>query len=144
MGWSGQAERCFGDYDLPYFGGFGFSQWSGRPQRNDRRAEKFDFPTLSKALENGLLKSTEAKIFGLLLLGLGIFLVASFPFHTWKPPGATRPLPPSSMLHAGVLKVRALRTCANSGTAFARRGTPEWSPWLMWLALQVAFFSSGW
>ena len=59
-------------------------------------AEKFDFPTLSKALlEAGLLESTEAKIFGLLLLGLGI-LGCSFPFPHLGRTEATRPLPPPS------------------------------------------------
>ena len=67
-------------------------------------APKFDFPSLSAALANqDLFDSTQAKIFGLLLFGLGI-LVALFPFHTWAARGYEAAPTSVSMLHAGVLK----------------------------------------
>ena len=103
MGWSGQTERCLGNNDLLTLGAL--ISLGGLVALNVMiDAEKFDFPTLSKALlENGLLESTEAKIFGLLLLGLGI-LVALFPFHTWAARGYEAAPTSVSMLHAGVLK----------------------------------------
>lgn len=103
-------------------------------------AVKFDFPTLSKALlETGMLESTEAKIFGLLLLGLGI-LVALFPFHTWAARGYEAAPTSVSMLHAGVLKKFGLYGLVQIAVPLLPAGAAEWSSWLMWLALGNVLF----
>lgn len=103
-------------------------------------AEYFNFPSLSKALlETGLHESTEAKIFGLLLLGFGI-LVALFPFHTWAARGYEAAPTSVSMLHAGVLKKFGLYGLIQIAAPLLPEGAISWSPWLMWLALGNVVF----
>ena len=103
-------------------------------------APKFDFPTLSQALSDiALHDSTQAKIFGLLLLGFGI-LVALFPFHTWAPRGYEAAPTPVSMLHAGVLKKFGLYGLIQIGAPLLPEGALFWSPWLLWLALGNVLF----
>ena len=103
-------------------------------------AEKFDFPTLSNAiLESGLGKSTQTKIFGLLLFGFGI-LVALFPFHTWAAKGYESAPTSVSMLHAGVLKKFGLYGLIQIAVPLLPQGASVWGSYLMWMALGNVLF----
>lgn len=103
-------------------------------------APKFDFPSLSQAIsDSNLHESTQAKIFGLLLLGFGI-LVALFPFHTWAARGYEAAPTSVSMLHAGVLKKFGLYGLVQIAAPLLPEGALAWSPWLLWLALGNVLF----
>ncbi len=103
-------------------------------------APKFDFPSLSAALANqDLFDSTQAKIFGLLLFGLGI-LVALFPFHTWAARGYEAAPTSVSMLHAGVLKKFGLYGLIQIAVPLLPEGASAWSPYILWLAIGNVLF----
>lgn len=98
-------------------------------------APKFDFPSISAALDQSSLTDSAAfKIYGLLLLGFGI-LVALFPFHTWAARGYDSAPTSVSMLHAGVLKKFGLYGIIQIASPLLPDAALSWSPWLMWLAL---------
>lgn len=98
-------------------------------------APKFDFPSLSMALQDVEISDSAAfKIFGLLLLGFGI-LVALFPFHTWASRGYDTAPTSVSMLHAGVLKKFGLYGLIQIASPLLPDAAITWSPLLMWLAL---------
>jgi len=103
-------------------------------------APKFDFPSLTQALsDSSLHESTQAKIFGLLLLGFGI-LVALFPFHTWAARGYEAAPTSVSMLHTGVLKKFGLYGLIQIAAPLLPEAALDWSPWLLWLALGNVLF----